>query len=431
MPEDNRNKESWQINGLKKLKFYDDYLEYKGQRIDFNNIKSVEFTSTATKHSINFIPTGTSYESILYLILLSGKQVHIKQESRFWGRDSEKEYSEAIWKASEIISITTFNSRLEPFEKDFNEKGFFKVDQFQINKNGDLFKNKNLLFNINDKDIKVSLGPFQIYISQSRKGFSRILGAKEYLIPIHIDRDCILYMLKNFLGYSFKDTHVREKVIDRRTIFFHAILKLSAKIAKADGHVSIDEIKVFKEYFDFDKYGIKDAGKIFDQSVNSSERVEDIAKAIFSSVGDNRELLEYIVIGLLQIAGADGIFHYNEIKLLDKIIEIFDFSEREKEGLFALFGIEDKADQDNEGPRGGTFEDPIHVEKAVYFRILNLEPGATTEEIKSAYRVLARKHHPDVLHSKGIPTSEIKKSENILKMINEAYSQLIPKNSIN
>lgn len=427
MPEDTRNKEAWQINGLKKLQFYDDYLEYKNQRIDFNNIKSVQFTSTATKHSINFVPTGTSYESVLYLILTNGNRVQIKQESSFWGGASEKEHSEAIWKASEIISITTFNSRLETFEKEFNEKGFFRIDAFQINKNGDLFKNKNLLFNINDKDIKVSLGPFQIYISQSRKGFSRILGSKEYLIPIYTDRDCILYMLKNFLGYSFKDTHVREKVIDRRTIFFHSILKLSAKIAKADGHVSPEEIKVFKEYFDFEKYGIKDAGEIFDQSANNSERVEDISKAIYSSVGNNRELLEYIVIGLLQIAGADGVFHYNEIKLLNEIIEIFGFSEREKDGLFAIFGIEGKTDQDDEGPSGEQLEDPIHIEKAVYFRILNIEPGATTEEIKSAYRFLARKHHPDVLHSKGIPTSEIKKSENILKMINEAYNQLIPK----
>jgi DnaJ like chaperone protein len=426
MPKDKPDQAGWQIQGLKKLYFFDDYIEYKKRRINFNAVHSIQFTSTATKHSINFVPTGTSFESILYLSLKDNSRIQIKQESSFWGGVSEKKHSEAVWKASEIISISTFNSRLTRFEEEFNKKEFLRADEFQFSKNGDLFKNKKLLLNINGRDVTITLGPFQIYVSRARKGFGRLLGAEEFLIPIENDRDCILYMFKYYLGYSFKNEHVREKTIDKRKIFFNAIIRLSAKLAKADGHVSPDEIKKFKEYFDIEGAEIDDAGKIFNQSVKSSERVEDIAKEIYSCLGNNRELLEYIIIGLLQIASADGVFHHSEIEFIGKVSNAFGFTERDKLSLFAMFGIDIDDEQSEEGKEKETSSDSTFIEEH-YFRILNVEPGATIDEIKTAYRILARKHHPDVLYSRGIPINEIRKSEDILKSINEAYNHLAQK----
>ena len=111
-----------QVEGLKKIKFFEDHIEYKNRKINFEQIKSIKFTSVATKHSINFIPTGTTYESDLYLILKDDKRIQIKQESSFFKGISQKDHSEAIWKASEIISIATFNSRVDRYEKEFDKK---------------------------------------------------------------------------------------------------------------------------------------------------------------------------------------------------------------------------------------------------------------------------------------------------------------------
>ncbi|HIU33622.1 MAG TPA: DnaJ domain-containing protein [Candidatus Pullichristensenella excrementigallinarum] len=51
------------------------------------------------------------------------------------------------------------------------------------------------------------------------------------------------------------------------------------------------------------------------------------------------------------------------------------------------------------------------------YRVLGLSPNATDDEVKQAYRALAKKYHPDVNHS---PEAEAK-----MKEINEAYAQIM------
>ena len=52
------------------------------------------------------------------------------------------------------------------------------------------------------------------------------------------------------------------------------------------------------------------------------------------------------------------------------------------------------------------------------YRVLGLEPGASDDEVKAAYRKLAKKYHPDV--NGGSPEAEAK-----MKEINAAYSQIM------
>ena len=51
-----------------------------------------------------------------------------------------------------------------------------------------------------------------------------------------------------------------------------------------------------------------------------------------------------------------------------------------------------------------------------YYSVLGVEPGAGDAEIKSAYRRLARKYHPDVSKEAG--------AEDRFKAVNEAYEAL-------
>ncbi|MBE5808069.1 MAG: J domain-containing protein [Clostridiales bacterium] len=56
------------------------------------------------------------------------------------------------------------------------------------------------------------------------------------------------------------------------------------------------------------------------------------------------------------------------------------------------------------------------------YRVLGVSPNASEDEIKKAYRALAKKYHPDVNHGS-------KEAEAKMKEVNEAYSALMHKQS--
>jgi DnaJ like chaperone protein len=58
------------------------------------------------------------------------------------------------------------------------------------------------------------------------------------------------------------------------------------------------------------------------------------------------------------------------------------------------------------------------------YRVLGVPPGATEEEVRAAYRMLVREHHPDRLTGAGHPADEIRLSVERMVEINAAYAKL-------
>ena len=57
-------------------------------------------------------------------------------------------------------------------------------------------------------------------------------------------------------------------------------------------------------------------------------------------------------------------------------------------------------------------------------RVLGLDDSATNMDVRTAYRDLARKHHPDLLRAQGCTRDDIENAEEIMKVINSAYEWL-------
>lgn len=190
---------------------------------------------------------------------------------------------------------------------------------------------------------------------------------------------------------------------ERSVAFAIAIIALGAKMAKADGLVTKDEVTAFREVFNIPQSEEKNAARVFNLARQDVAGFEDYAKRIKSMFADNEDVLCDLMEGLFHIAIADGEFHPNENVFLERISEIFGLSKTQFRGLRTRFVPDAEPD-------------PYHV--------LGLDAGATQDEIRSAWRALVRQTHPDQMIARGVPEEAIKLAEKRLIAINLAWEEL-------
>jgi DnaJ like chaperone protein len=200
----------------------------------------------------------------------------------------------------------------------------------------------------------------------------------------------------------------------RRIAFATAIIVLSAKLAKADGAVSRDEINAFKRRFMISDHDVGGIARIYDQAKQSAEGFEPYARQIAALFGRDLILLEELLIGLFEVARADGDLKDGEIEFLREVAKIFGFDANKFNQIHATF----KATRKSESSLGRPYQ------------VLGLSRSATDAEIKTAYRKLVRELHPDQLVAKGLPKEFISRANDRLAAVNAAYDQITKQRSI-
>ena len=184
--------------------------------------------------------------------------------------------------------------------------------------------------------------------------------------------------------------------------FTIAMIALSAKMAKADGIVTPDEIEVFNRLFRVPPSEKANVQRVFDRAQRDIAGYEAYAKQIASIYRGNPAVLEDILDGLFEIAKADGVFHPNEAAFLERVAEIFGFAPNEYRRIRATH-FRDAADP---------------------YVILGVAFDATEEEIRRTYRRLVRENHPDSLIARGVPEEFIKLATDKLAAINTAFATI-------
>ena len=189
----------------------------------------------------------------------------------------------------------------------------------------------------------------------------------------------------------------------RRVAFSIAMIALSAKMAKADGVVTQDEVRAFQQIFSVPHSEQANVARLFDLAKQDTAGFEIYAERLSRLCGSGQPdcaMLEDILDGLFHIAKADGVVHEREVEFLRAVSEIFDISEQRFERLLSRHAIV-----------GGT--DP--------WVVLGLERDATFEAIRAQYRRLAAENHPDRLIARGVPEEFLAIANARLAAINEAY----------
>ncbi len=190
---------------------------------------------------------------------------------------------------------------------------------------------------------------------------------------------------------------------ERSVAFAIAVIGLGAKIAKADGLVTRDEVTAFREVFHIARTDEANAARVFNLARQDTAGFEDYARRVKAMYRDDTAPLCDLMEGLFHIALADGEYHPAENEFLQRVAAIFGFDDRR----FAQIRAQFVPDADR---------DPYDV--------LGVDPEAPMEAVRAAWRQLVRDTHPDQMIARGLPEEAVKLAEKRMIAINRAWEQI-------
>ncbi len=186
-------------------------------------------------------------------------------------------------------------------------------------------------------------------------------------------------------------------------IFALSLIVLSAKLSKADGQISREELIAVKEKLRIPENELDQVGKIFNKAKEEATGYEPYAQQIAQIYKDNMSVLEEVINILFYIAEADGNVSKSEIIMIEHIAKIFGLNEAQINGI-----KESRKSSDKLNP----------------YIVLESKPDDSLQAIRKKYLKLSKEHHPDLLTNKGIPDEVIEESKKKMRAINAAWNQV-------
>ena len=186
-------------------------------------------------------------------------------------------------------------------------------------------------------------------------------------------------------------------------IFALSLIVLSAKLSKADGQVSREELIAVKDKLKIPESELDQVGKIFNQAKEESTGYEPYAKQIAQFYKGNINVLEEVINILFYIAEADGNVSQSEMSMIQHIAQIFGLNQSQFNSI-----KESRKSSDKLNP----------------YIVLESKPEEELQAIRKKYLKLSKEHHPDLLISKGVPQEVIEESKKKMRAINAAWDQV-------
>ena len=193
-----------------------------------------------------------------------------------------------------------------------------------------------------------------------------------------------------------------------RVAFSIAMIALSAKMAKADGVVTREEVDAFRQIFEIPDSQAARVSSLYNLAKQDVAGYQSYAAQLASLCGSGKPdcpMLRDILDGLFHIAKADGLIHDKELLFLEDVATIFGITEAELARI--------KARHVDAGA-----SDP--------WRILGLAPGIAYDDAVRHYRSLVRDNHPDTMMARGVPQEFVGIAHERVAAINAAWDIVAP-----
>jgi DnaJ like chaperone protein len=199
----------------------------------------------------------------------------------------------------------------------------------------------------------------------------------------------------------------RDQPAENEVAFTVGVIALGAKMAKADGVVTRDEVDAFKDAFMVSDAEMKQGARVFNLAKQNVAGYETCAEQLVIVFKGNRKLLEDVLEGLFHIAKADEALHPQEEQFLGQVAKRFGFTDTEFSTIKAR-----------------------HVAKRNPYDVLGVKRSISNEELKSHYRRLVADNQPDKLMARGVPEEFVNIATEKVAAINEAYDAIAKERGI-
>src|SRR6476660_3454679 len=186
-------------------------------------------------------------------------------------------------------------------------------------------------------------------------------------------------------------------------VFTFGVIALGAKMAKADGVVTRDEVNALKEVFEIPAGEMKNVAIIFNFAKQDVTGYQAYAEQLAAMLKGNRRLLEDVLEGLFHIAKADQVLHPREVEFLAEVAKRFGITKTEFSYVKARHVV---------------------VTKRNPYDVLGVNASIGKDELKSHYYRLVVENHPVRLIARGVPKEFVAIATEKLAAINEAYAQI-------
>jgi DnaJ like chaperone protein len=212
-------------------------------------------------------------------------------------------------------------------------------------------------------------------------------------------------------GGSARDAGNRSKIPDapdNEVPFTVGVIVLGAKMAKADGSVTSDEVAAFKEAFKVSPAEMKHAAPAFNLAKRDAADYGVCAQQLVAVFKGDRKLLEAVLDGLFHIAKADEELHPQEAEFLGEVAKVFGLTDAEFNVIKARH---------------------LAAAKRNPYDVLGVATSISDAELERHYRALIADSQPDKLVARGVPRELIAIATEKAAALGEAYEAIVRERS--
>lgn len=208
----------------------------------------------------------------------------------------------------------------------------------------------------------------------------------------------------------YQEYRQRQSFEGQRNSFLFSLLVLAAYIIRADGRVMHSEMNVLRQFLrqNFGEHSVSQGEeivkKLFERQKQEGYGYHTTIRSACQQIAMNMDYSQrlQLVSFLVVIAQADGAVDQSEINALRDVAASLGISAADVESMLNLRSSK--------------------TDLAAAYKVLGISEKATDEEVKTAYRQMALKHHPDRVSTLG---EDVKRAaEKKFKEINDAKEKI-------